>query len=471
MILRYSTATCLLILLIPAWAVPTMAADAKGFRFVKEINRTKPGDEEIVSVTLDSDIYDATQIGLGDVRVFDNSGTETPYLIEPMVETQRETVRHPEAVKVVSLEERADTIEVRLQLAEKAHLIRGLTIDTPLKDFVRKVQILGSTDGQEWAPLVTDGRIYDYSRFIDVRQRDLPLPPNDYRHFKLIIDNVTDEKEFPYKELARTFKGSEETQRVEQTAVERRPLRIDRIAGWYEVEQARSAVPTRTNYPVAPPVVTPNSEMKQTIVTIDTRREPLTSFTLQTPNRNFLRRAAVEVQAPRRSPQLGEFREAVEWTSVGGATVFNVQFRTVKRQDLIVPFSEQRQGTYRIVIHNEDNPPLMIDGVQAEGPQYRLIFLAKADANYRVVYGSPQATTPKYDAVSVLAALRESNTAVVATLGPQLANAGYGGQPTGGLGALLNNWYFLGAAIGAMGVVLAWGLFRAGKRLEGLPEE
>jgi len=36
---------------------------------------------------------------------------------------------------------------------------------------------------------------------------------------------------------------------------------------------------------------------------------------------------------------------------------------------------------------------------------------------------------------------------------------------------VLNNWIFLGAAIVLMVVVLAWGLFRAGRHLEEMPKE
>ena len=447
------------------------AAEPARFRFVKELSRDKSTQEEIVSFTLDSDIYDATQHGLGDIRVFDNTGLETPYLLERVVESKQESVRRTESIRVVALEEKEDTIEVRLQLGENARPIRGLSIKTPLRDFVRKVQVFGSADGQEWTSLVKDGGIYDYSRYIDVRQLEIPLPENTFRTFNLVIDNVTDVKEFPFKELARTFRGDEETKRVERTTVERRPLRIDRIFGWYEVAQERSAVAKVTNYPVAAPIVTQDSEKKQTLVTIATRREPLTSFTLHTADRNFFRRATVEVQTPRPRHQLGESRDTMECTAVGSATIFNLNFRTVQRQELKLPFSEQRQPTYRIVIENQDNPPIAISGVTAEGPQYRVLYLAKPGANYRVVYGSSQAAAPRYDSITVLSAVRENNAVVIATLGPQLSNSSFSGEPVGRFGALLNNWYFLGAAIGLMVAVLAWGLFRAGRRLESLPEE
>ncbi len=56
-------------------------------------------------------------------------------------------------------------------------------------------------------------------------------------------------------------------------------------------------------------------------------------------------------------------------------------------------------------------------------------------------------------------------------LGAQVDNAAFGGEPDFALRNLLNNWFFLGAVICLMVVVLAWGLFRAGRHLEELPKE
>ena len=37
--------------------------------------------------------------------------------------------------------------------------------------------------------------------------------------------------------------------------------------------------------------------------------------------------------------------------------------------------------------------------------------------------------------------------------------------------SVLNNWFFLGGAIVLMVAVLGWALYRASRRLEGLPKE
>jgi len=71
----------------------------------------------------------------------------------------------------------------------------------------------------------------------------------------------------------------------------------------------------------------------------------------------------------------------------------------------------------------------------------------------------------------VLAALRQESTPVVAKLGVQTSNTEFGGEPSHTVRGLLDNWVFLGTAIGVMVIVLGWCLFRAGRRLEGLPKE
>jgi uncharacterized protein DUF3999 len=456
--------------LLAAVAASAVAEESARFRFVKPIERDKSADEEIVGVTLDSDIYAATRDELPDLRIVDNAGVEAPFEIERVTETKTERVRHNATAEIVSLDEHDDTIEVRLRLPDKTPSAEGLSLATPLRDYVRKVQVFGSADGREWAPLVPDGMIYDYSRFADVSRHEITLPQNSFRHFKLVIANVTDEKEFPYKELARTLRGPEETNRIEKTTVERRPLRIDRVTAWHDVAEEQAKAPRESDYPVAGFEVTEDSKSKQTIIRVHTRREPLTSFTLQTPGRNFLRQTVVEMPQTRQAVQFGEVKQIPGWTAVGRTSVSKFSFHNEHREQLTIQFPEQRQQEYRIIIENEDNPPLEIKGVRATGPISRAVFLAHASTPYRVWYGSSSAAAPKYDAATVLGTLRRDNQVVEARLGAQVSNAGYGGEPVAAR-SLLDNWYFLGTAIGLMVAVLGWGLYRAARRVENLPEQ
>ncbi|MCY2992518.1 MAG: DUF3999 family protein [Planctomycetota bacterium] len=454
----------LIVCLLIGLGTPAGAETPVRFRFWKPLDRGPSQDEEIVACILDSAIYAATRAGFPDLRVVDEAEGEVPYQLEPDMEFREERTRQPFATEVVSLHEDGNAIEVRVRLPKKSPSADGLNFTTPQADYERKVQVFGSADGADWKPLVTDCVIFDYSRYMDVSNREIVLPANDFREFKLLIGEVTDEKESPYKELTRTFRGGKEDERVERTTVQRRTFRIDRIGAWGTVTQQRVRKARTAAYSVAGFEAQEDSAKKQTLLAIRTRREPLTSFTLETPSRNFSRRVTLEI------PVVQGVK--TEWREIGNATVSNFGFRNYHRERLQTEFPEQREAQYRLVIHNEDNPPLEITGVKAEGHVHRVVWLAQKAKVYRVFYGSETAETPKYEAATVLAALRsEEFQPVAAKLGVEAENASFSGEPDVAVRKLLDNWVFLGGVIGLMVIALGWSLFRAGRHLERLPPD
>jgi len=446
------------------------------FRFLKPIDRGAARDEEIVAFTLDSDIYAATRAGLPDLRIVDEAQAEEPYLIEPQVEYRQERLRQTFSTDIVTLRKDGNGIVFTLRLPDKSPDAAGFSFVTSLKNYERKVRVSGSADGAKWTSLVTDGIIFDYSQYMDVSSREITLPKNSFREFKVTIEDVTDEKESPFKELTRTFKDAKEDQRVERTVIERRPFHMDRIGAWGLVTHERVQQAKTASYPVTGFDAKEVPAKKQTVVSVRTRREPITRFTLETPSRNFSRQVVVEapvaVNPDLRKQGPGKHDDPdAGWRQIAEATVENFSFRNQKREQLTITIPERREEQFRIVIHNEDNPPLKVTGVQAEGSVQRVVFLAQPAKIYRVFYGSETAAAPKYEAAAVLATLRQDNTLVVAKLGAQADNTDFGGEPSNALRALLNNWIFLGTAIGLMVVVLGWCLFRAGRRLESFPKE
>jgi hypothetical protein len=294
---------------------------------------------------------------------------------------------------------------------------------------------------------------------MDVSNREIAVPKNSFREFKLVVEAVTDERELPFTELTRTFRGGKEEKRVERTTVQERPFRIDRIDAWQLVTRSRVEKPKTALYPVVDGFeAREDSEKKQTILRVRMRREPLTSFALKTKSRNFYRRAEVQVPVVRGVQS--------EWQAIGESTVFNFRLRSQHQEKLTIEFPERREEQYRIVIHNEDNPPLDISGVHAEGNLWRVVFLGQPSQKYRVFYGSELAEAPKYEAGAVFAGLGRDYQPVEAALGLPADNQAFGGEPGLGLRKLLNNWIFLGSVIGLMVLVLAWSLFRAARHLE-----
>jgi DNA-dependent RNA polymerase auxiliary subunit epsilon len=428
-----------------------------GYRYWKPLKNQPSSQEEILAVTLDSDIYAATQSGFGDLRIIDAKGAEAPYQLELATGRKTETVRHTTLSDVQSLKEEGSAIEILIRLRKDSPPADGLTFHVPMTNFERTVRVFGSEDGQKWTESVAEALIFDYTRYMDVQNTDVALPENKYRQLRVLVEDVVEEKESPFRELTKTLQRGEETQRVERTTIERRALRIDQITLWREVAVERERIHRTADYPVERFTQSVDAERKETVIHIIARRQPLTRFTLQTSSRNFARNARVEVPV-RDGPR-------TRWDTVGQESVFNFAFRKFRREDLSISFPEQRQVEYRVVIQNEDNPALQIDGVHATGNVYRTVFLAEPEQAYRVFYDNEHAEAPNYEASTVLGALRGNYAAVTVDLGNQTDNPRYRANADASWLKLLNRPWFLVAAVCIVVAVLGWGLFQAARRL------
>jgi hypothetical protein len=439
------------------------AAEPANFRFWKPIDRGPSTVEALVAAPFDAEVYAGTRAEFPDVRTFDGQGREVPFLVEKVTETRTHTVRERCASRVVSLNEQADGVEVIIQLQDATPAAEGLTIYTPLQNFERRVRVFGREEGMGWKPLVADGVVFDYSRYMDISNGEIRLPKNGCRQLKISIAGITDVGESPLMELTRKYRGGKEAERTERTILERRPFRIDRIELWHENDEKFYEYDKKTDYPVEQYRVEQDAADKSTVVSVRTRREPLTGLTVETSDRNFSRWAVVEAPVERGVRK--------EWVEIGRDRLSLVDFGKYHSQALGISFPERRQGEYRIVIHNEDNPPLRVTGVKARGNVFRAVFLAAAKETYRLGYSSDDAREPNYDAAAVLAPLRlEGQQPVEARLGQQVANPASRPSPAT-MRSVLKNPLVLGGAIIVLVVVLGWALFHATLRINQLPKQ
>lgn len=397
-------------------ALPCIAAEPSDFQFHKDVERAAAA-EEMLGIDLDADIYNATRAGYPDLRVFDGQNAEVPFLLQEVAEEQIKTVRHDCPGRVVSLKENDDnSIAVVVELEKDVPAADGLTFVTPLIDHEQRVTVHGSRDGDEWEELAADGLIFDYTRYMDLSNREVRLKTNNCRKYRIVVTRATDRQKLPLELLERTTRDGREQQRKETTAVRKRSFRIDRIQCWRETSKKIARRPKKTDYPIVDFKTTEDADKKQTIIEVQTNREPLTSLAIASGGRNFSRRAVV--QAPQ------EQGVRTRWVEIGKATVSRVEFAGFKREQLKITFPEQRERKkiFRIVIDNEDNPPLDITGVQARGNIQRIVFLAGPDQTASVYYGSAVAERPHYEAATVLSPLLAKTEPIAATLGPQETN-------------------------------------------------
>lgn len=448
-----------------AWtaARPALAAEA-AFQFAREIESPALEQEELLAVALDSDVFAATQDELADLRLLDGKGKPVPYLLLKAQATRARRVRKTWPARNFSARPLDDgSLEITVELDKDDPHANGLTLVSPLRNFEQRVRVDASADGEQWEPAGNETLIFDYSRYMDVRNDSVSFPETAKRHFRITIDDVTVEQESELLALTRRLQGAEETERTERVEVDRRPFRIERIDFWREVEEEQAEGDEKAKYPVTGYRVEQDAAKHQTIVWLDARRQPLTSLKLETPDRNFSRHAVVETEEAQGVNKT--------WRRIGEGTVSRIDFKDVQREDLSISFPQSRQAEYRIVIDDRDSPPLAVKGVAAEGNVYELVYLATPDGHYQLIYGSADADAATYDTAAIQELLRSGFQPSRAELGKQQPGPGAEQPEEFRPSKLLNNPLLLGGVILLLVVALGWGLLHAAKRMDKLPSE
>jgi hypothetical protein len=468
--------------LILGISLPCAAQDRPALHFSKAIEIDPLKQEELISVILDRDVYRSASEGFTDLRVYDKAGGEVPYVLEKETQARTQSQRKSAPASDVSLRELSGGgLEIQVSWDAKLPPAEGIRLITPLTNYQQRVQVSGRNDGQDWQPLVTDALVFDYSRYMDVSNQEIPLPQNRYRRFRITIGNVTSEQESQLLELTRILRPGQEAEKVERVAIERRPFRIDRIEFWYHVKEESRKEDKKTLHPfqdirmehggVVMPRGGPARDGKpaaagqkhETVVHVRAQREPLTGLLLESSSRNFTRRAAVQV------PVTTGVR--TDWREIGQATISQIDFRDLHRKELKISFPEHRSEEYRVVIDNRDNPLLQITGVQGEGSSYRLVFLGAPNSEYRLYYGSEVARAPHYDTAAVRESLARDYQPVLGRLGNEVADPSVVEPTEIRIRSLLNHSIVLGVMITLLVVVLAFVLYRANRRLAALPND
>ncbi|WP_404359261.1 hypothetical protein [Methylotuvimicrobium sp. KM1] len=437
------------------------AGDFMGYRFNRSVVWQDDGGQSLLGVTLDDSIYNAAGDDYRDLRIKDRNGVEIPYLMQKIAGSKRVVSRHAIDSVIESFNKIGEEgIVVTAKLDKGAVNADGLTIVTQQRDFEYGLQIHGSADGLEWHLLVENAPIYDYSRYIAVDQRDVELPANQYRHFKITVDKAAQTHLANLTELTRLLEDGEELQRSERRGLHYEALRIERIDFWHKQSETVPEEAKSFDYAVEDFAVSQDDELKTTVIDIKTQRQPLTGFVVKTGTLNFSRNAEVQI--------LLQHGIESRWQTIGSATLEALNFQDISHEQSRIGFSEQRRPNYRIVIYNQDSPPLDIIGVNGVGNGYRLLFLSEPGNRYRLYYGNDKAESARYDTAPILELLRRGYPSIAAELDAEVASEAIDLPPD--MSELLNSRWFLVGAIGIMLVVLAWSLYRVGKRVGELPK-
>ena len=442
---------------------PIFADDGPQYRWMREIELPEIAATTLVSVPLDSHFFMSTRDGWPDVRLSNNHDQSVAFSIQAAYDKKAKTVRQTwPAQNLAAKVDTATGLRVELALRDDDPLPNGIRIITPLRDFEHQVRVESSTDGNSWTSAGPPSLIFDYSRYVDTRNDFVPLNAANHRRFRLIIEDVTAEQESLLLELHRRLRGADEIDRTENTTIVRRPFRIDRVEFYRDIETEVSSCQQRAKYPTSNFVVAEREKDHQTLLTFDTKREPISELKVITDSENFSRAATVEAEVE-------DVNGKLAWKAISHGTLTRFSVGSIQRNELTLSIRESHASRYRVLIENRDSPALAITGVELSGPLYELMFLASSDQKFTLQYGSPEAKAGHYDTAALQAALLQGSTRSMAKLASPTENQNVPADQDRRWVPWNDNRVLVGG-IFALTLLLGWGLYTAGKRIE-LPAE
>ena len=442
-------------------AASAYAAELPAFRFNRPVIWQDPGQASLLAIGLDTAVYAASREDFADLRLLDQDGGETPYLLQKIANRKTVVQRLSSRIETQSVQKTgAEGIVMTLVLAKDAANIDGLSIVTGQHNFEYSLQVQASADGKQWRTVVDKAVIYDYAQTLAVENRDIALPANSDRYFKIIFAKASQTRAAELMELTRTLSHGQEESRNEKLQIQQQALHIERIEAWYVQAQTLPESPQQFDYPLGNFHLSQDAGQKSSLLDIDSPRLPLTGFKLQINTANFSRSAEVLIPL--------QYGVETRLQVIAAAQLQAVHFQDFNRENTELVFPEQRREHYRIVLQNQDNPPLAIAGVSGVGHGYQLVFLPQADKSYRLFYGGNQLAKPVYDTAAILELLSKGYPLHSAEFGPESAIAQHAEKPD--ISKFLHSNLLLGVMIGLMVVVLTWSLYRVGKRVGRMPE-
>lgn len=452
------TAGCRITMLLMLLITPLRAVDLSPFRYLQPISGDARDLAEVAAVAIDDQAWEILADGCRDLILADDKGQVVPYMLRRASEIKTYTANKPLPAKVEELKTKEDNaIEVLIRLQDNSPSADSLEIKTPLEDFERKVTVHGQDDSGGWILLADDVLIYDYSRFMDVRQVTVDLNKNEARLLKVTVSAVIDELRSPFTEIRRRQDSDGGTSAEEIYAIWSRPFRIDSIELRQSQKKEQVKSDLQREYTVTDVSVQPDEKSTDTIIDIKVLRQPVNKITLQINGDNFFRDVKVQV------PVVNNGRS--DWRTIGSGRIHRITVRKTNRESLAVEIPEHRADTYRVLIKNNDNPPLDITGALISGPVYDVTFVAAADRNYTLYYGAKGRRAPVYDTAAIMAVLGRETPPRSLLAGERIENPAWEDAGRSWTEWLGSRGFFIAAVLVVM-LVLVAGIFRAGKQLE-----
>ncbi len=323
---------------------------------------------------------------LSDLRLFDQQGEETPFVLYPQtVPADAETTTFSFRVTGFSTTDEGDSYII--EDPDPGQTIHGVEVITPSHDFSRTVRVFVPGQGG-WREIASDA-IFDFSSQVALRKTSITLPPTTAPRLRLLMrDTGAGGKDEASLEVR--FRGVELTWREGKAYPPTNgTFRLTGAMGRERVSRSRRPVEDTVTLPLGPVELDTEGN---TVIPLGEVNLPLSTLTLKVETPYFYRQVEVWEAPPGsdRGPNGG-----VVWRRVSGDAIYRVP--GMERGRVTLPLPGMRLARTRLVVQNGDNPPLAVGTVEGTVPRKWLWFLPQAGKSYSLGFGGEEARPPRYE--------------------------------------------------------------------------
>ena len=416
--------------------------------------------QELVAIELDARFWQVIGTTELDLRIADQDGRVTPHLTRRAGTREKRMIRDLRASRIEALSDDPEGNHLELVVALEKHAADANVIffETPRKDFDKSVTVWGLQGDADETMLVEKARIFDYSRFADVRETAVVLPEQStaYRAFRIRVEDVVDETQLPLRWETHRYAGNEKTAREAHTRILTQPFRMNAVRMYKQREVETGIAPRITEQTFSATTTWQERDPAATVVEVEHDGAPLTALMLVCSDGNFSRRAIVEIPVRR------DGREV--WQQIAAGQLSRISFRDFQHEGMQLSFPETRSLRYRLTLFDHDNPPLQELTLKGKGPIWQAVFLAEPAKHYTLYYGAEgHPKPPRYDLAPLERLLQKDHAPMALRLEAETINPSF--HKTGFLAGDTVMRILFAVAISVMLAVLALGLYRAARQI------
>ena len=362
--IRTRVAVALVVGLVPLGALTAgqRPASPPGFRFERPIVTNGRGPRRLAT---DVPLLVGANRNLGDLRLFDANGRETPFL---MVSKPRADPEYARAtiLPVASIDrETSKASGFEADLGE-ANIVDRFRIDGLPTPFLKRASLEGSGDRAHWTMLVAEGTVFDLPDE-KLRQVELAFRSGSYRYFRITWDDTNS---------GRLPRPPSAAARVVATAVSPPP-----VTAALAVER-RASEPGRSQYRIR----LPGGHL------------PIVALEFDLGGGHVLRSVSLY--------EAGLSGVEAVPVLLGSATLRRIVQGSLTAASLRLPINPPLEPQLDLVVDDGDNPPLDVRGVQAIFADLPWIYFESDGGAMVARYGSPSLSAPRYDLEAVRDTLR-----------------------------------------------------------------